>query len=93
MGQQSIKCTVQPVCTYTWSLCTLIWRCVYMSLAQIYTDAYTHLVYVYIYIDECTHCTHTYTPCTYTHVCTEKCIRQASCAHTYMNTYLHALHA
>lgn len=54
------------MCTDTWGLCTLKWRCVYMSLAQIYTDAFTCLAYVYRYIDECTHCTYPM----HTHVCT-----------------------
>lgn len=58
---------IRQVCMYTCDLCTLIWSCVYMSLAQMYTDACICVAYVYIYIDICTHCTYTYPM--HTHVC------------------------
>lgn len=63
---------------YTWGPCTPIWRCVYMSLAQMYTDARTRVAYMYIYIDVCSYCIYIYAPCTHIYVptpCTKKCIR------------------
>lgn len=54
---EATECTVymiQQVCTHTCSLCTLIWRSVYMSLAHMYTDVYACVAYVYIISDVCT---------------------------------------
>lgn len=60
-----------------------------------YTDACTQVAYVYLYIDVCTHSTDTFTPA-HTFVltpCTRSAYGRASCAHTYVNTYVHTLHA
>ena len=62
-----------------------------MFLVQTYTDACTQVAYVYVYIDVCTHCTDTFTLCTHKYVFTP-CTRRASHAHTYVSTYVHALH-